>query len=80
MPEAEFILNLFRTAKVAHDDEWTAAGEYFLKCGDGPADAGVISDVEICVQRNVEVNPYNGFFASEVVGINVLLHNVYKLY
>ena len=39
------------------------------------ADAGVVGDVEILVERDVEVHADNGFLTGKVVRVDVLLHN-----
>ena len=74
MFEGELGVYPLRTAEVGHDDEGTASGENFLKGRDGGTDTGVVGDFELFVQRNIEVNTDDGFLASEIIGIDKLLH------
>ncbi len=55
---------------MAHDDEAAAVGEDFLECGERTADTGVVGDVAVLVQGNVEVNAHNCLLAVEIVLIN----------
>ena len=45
-----------------------------LESRKGCADTCVISNVEVLVEWNVEINSDDRLLAGEVVGINVLLH------
>ena len=54
-----------------HDDEGTAVAQNFLEGGEGAADAGVIGDVAVVVEGHVEVNADDGFFAFEIVVVDV---------
>ena len=58
-----------------HDDKGAAACEHLFEGGHRCADAGVVGDLEILVEGDVEVHADYGLFAVEIVRINVLLHN-----
>ena len=73
--EGELGIHFLGTAKVAHDDDGTTACKNLLEGGHCPADTGVVSDLEILVQRNVEVYAYDGPFSGEIVLVNELLHS-----
>ena len=72
--EGELGVHLLGTSQVGHDDEGTTFCEHLLEGRHGPADAGVVGDLEILVQRNVEIYADDGFLAGKIVRINVLLH------
>ena len=69
--EGELGIHLLGTAEVGHDDEGTAPCENLLEGRHGPADAGVVRDFEILVERDVEVHADDGFLAGEIVRVNV---------
>ncbi len=60
-----------------HNDQRTAACEYFFKSRDGSADACVVSNLKLFVQRNVKIDTDNRSFACEVVIINLLHRKKY---
>ena len=72
--EGEFGINLLGASEMGHDDNRSAGGEDFLQSGHRPADTGVVRYVEILIERDVEINPYNGLLASEIVAVYELLH------
>ncbi len=72
--EGELGIHLLGTAQVGHDDEGAAGGEHLLEGGHGPADAGVVRNLEICVEGDVEIDSHDGFLAGEVVLVDELLH------
>ena len=74
MTEGELVVNSLRTSEMGHYDNGTATGEDFLESGDGRTYAGVISYLELSVQRNIEIYADDGFLACEIVRIDVLLH------
>ena len=78
MLQGELRIDLLRTAEVRHDDQGAALLKDLLEGRDGPADTGVVRNLEVFVQRNVEIDAHDGFLAGEVVTVNVLLHNGIK--
>ena len=74
--EGEFVGDPLGTAEVRHYDEGAAACEHLLQGRHRRTDAGVVGNFEILIEGNVEVNAYDGFFAGEIVRINVLLHSL----
>ena len=76
MFEGELRVNSLRTSEMGHEDEGATFGKHFLERRESRADAGVISDVEVFIERNVEVHSHDSLFAFEIVGVNVLLHNL----
>ena len=74
--QGKFRIYLLGTAEVAHNDKGTAAGEHLLESRNGPADAGVVGNFEVFVQGDIEIDTDYCFFAGEIIGINVLLHNI----
>ena len=74
--EAELGIHFLGAAQVGHDDEGTTFCEHLLEGGHGPADAGVVRDLEVFVEGNIEVYAYDGLFAFEIVLVNKLLHGV----
>ena len=76
MLEGELRINSLWTSEVGHKNEGTTLGEHFLERRESRADAGVVRDVEILIERNVEVHSHDSLFAFEIVGVNVLLHNL----
>ena len=76
MLEGELRINSLRTSEVGHKNEGTTLGEHFLECRESRADTGVVCDVEILIERNVEIHSDNCLLTFEVVGVNVLLHNL----
>ena len=69
MFEREFFGGTLRPAEVRHDDQGAAACEHFFQGGDGSPDAGVVGNLELIVQRNVEIDADDGFLTAEIVGI-----------
>lgn len=61
---------------MGHEDEGATFGEHFLERRESRADTGVVCDVEILIERNVEIHSDNCLLTFEVVGVNVLLHNL----
>lgn len=53
---------------MAGEDDLGAVGEEVLDGGDGGADAGVVGDVLVVVERHVEVGPHEHALALEVGG------------
>ena len=72
--EGEFLRRSFRLPEMGHYDEGASAGQYLFQGGDCGADTGVVSDVEIGVERNVEIHSHNGLLAIKVIRVYVL-HN-----
>ena len=58
-------------AHVAHNDEAAAITQDFLQGGQSSANAGIVGDLTLIVQRNVEVNTHKCFFSSKIVVCNV---------
>ena len=75
MFEGKLGIDLLRAAQMGHQDEGTPFLEHFLERRHRGADAGVVGDVEILVERDVEVHADNGFLTGKVVRVDVLLHN-----
>ncbi len=74
MLEREFVSHALRTSQMRHDDQRTAFLKHFLESRDCSPDTGVISNLHLVIQRNVEINSDNGFLAGEIVSVNKLLH------
>ena len=72
--QGELRIHLLGTSEVGHDDQGTTFLEDLLEGRHGPADAGVVGDVEVLVQGDVEVDSHDGLLAGEVVAVDVLLH------
>ena len=70
--EGEFGVDLLGASEMRHDDEGTALLQHLLEGGHCPADAGVVGDFEILVQRNIEIHADDGLFAGKVVSVDVL--------
>ena len=77
MLEAEFGVYLLGTAKVGHDDEGTAFCENLLEGGHGPADTGVVGNLKIFIERNVEIYADDCTLSGKIVLVNKLLHTIY---
>ena len=73
--QGELRIHLLGTSEVGHDDDGAALLEDLLEGRHGPADAGVVGDVEVLVEGNVEIHPHNRLLSFEIVGFDVLLHN-----
>ena len=71
----------FGLAHVRHDDEAAAVGEHLFQRGKRPADAGVVGDFTVFIQRHVEVHADDRAFALEIVRIDCC-HNAlnFKVY
>ena len=74
MLEGELGIDFLGASEMAHDDERTAAFKNSFECRDSPADTGIVGNIEVFVEGNVEIYADNSFFAGEIVRINVLLH------
>ena len=74
--EGELVSHALRTTEVRHDDEGTTPGEYLFESRHRPADAGVVGNLEILIERNVEVHAHDRLLAGEIVGIDELLHKL----
>jgi hypothetical protein len=55
-------------AQVAHQDDGASIGQDLLNGWNGSAHAVVVGDLEVAVQRNVEINPDKGFLTGEGMG------------
>ena len=64
-----------------HDDEAATVGEHLFQRGKRPADAGVVGDFTVFIQRHVEVHADDRAFALEIVRIDCC-HNAlnFKVY
>ena len=71
----------FGLAHVRHDDEAATVGEHLFQRGKRPADAGVVGDFTVFIQRHVEVHADDRAFALEIVRIDCC-HNAlnFKVY
>ena len=76
--QGELRIHLLGTSEVGHDDDGAALLEDLLEGRHGPADAGVVGDVEVLVEGNVEVDSHDGLLAGEVITVDELLHIRYK--
>ena len=59
---------VFGAAEVAHEDDSTSIAKYLTdgrQCG---GHAGIVGDLELLVERDVEVHPDEGFFPGEIEG------------
>ena len=72
--EGKFFSGSLRLPEMGHYDESTSACQYLLQGGNRGADTCVVSDVEIGVERNVEIHSHNGLLAIKVIRVYVL-HN-----
>ena len=79
MLEGELPVDSLRASQVGHEDQGTSFRKYLLEGWEGGAYAGIVSDVEFLVKRDVEVNPDNGLLSFEIVSVDVLLHNFLSL-
>ncbi len=61
---------LFGTSQVRHEYDRAAAGKHFFYSGDGRTDTGVVGDIEVFIQRNVEIDTYNRTFTFEIVSFD----------
>ena len=57
-----------------HDNQRTTIGEHFLQRGKGTADTGVICDLTILIQGDVEVYTHNCLLTGEIELID--FHNL----
>ena len=73
--QGELRVHFLRTAQMGHDDNGTSACKNLLKGGHGPTDTGVVRNLEVFVQGDVEIYAHDGFFAGKIVAVNKLLHN-----
>ena len=55
---------------MAHDDEASAISKNFFKSRESAADAGIVGDITVLIQGDIEVHTNNGFFAVEIVLID----------
>ena len=53
-----------------HDDKAAAVGKDFFEGRERAANTGVIGHMAVFIQRHIEVNAYNGFFACEVIVVD----------
>ena len=60
-----------RATEVGGDDEPTAVTDDLLEGGEGSTDAGVVGDLEIIVQRDVEVDTHEDALTAEVVVLDL---------
>ena len=63
MFEREFLCNTLRTSQVRHYDYRATFFKDFLQSRDGSPDTGIIRDLELFIKWNIEIHPYDGFFA-----------------
>ncbi len=73
--QGELRIHFLRTAQMGHNDNGTSAGEHLFKGRHGPTDTGVVRNLEVFVQGDVEIYAHDGFFAGKIVAVNKLLHN-----
>ena len=59
---------------MGHQDRFAAVGEDLFDGGDGGSDAGIVGDVVFVIERDVEVDPDEGFFVCKGM-IGELAHN-----
>src|SRR5258708_6696148 len=59
--------SILGAAEVGHQDDATAVFQHLFDGGDGGPDAGVVGDLELVVERNVEVDADDGFFIGKAV-------------
>ena len=72
--EGKFFSRSLRLPEMGHYDKSTSASQYLLQGGNRGADTCVVSDVEVGVERNVEIHSHNGLLAIKVIRVYVL-HN-----
>ena len=68
--QREFLCYAFRTSQVGTDNQTTAIGQNLLQGRKSGTDAGIICDVEIFVQRYIEVHTNECLFTGKVELIN----------
>ena len=73
--EGVFVGHSLGTSEMRHDDEGAASGKHLLEGGDSRTDTGVVRNLELVVEGDVEVYADDGFLAREIVSVYVLLHN-----
>jgi hypothetical protein len=61
---------------MAHYNNAASACKHLFKGGHSATDAGIVGDVEIFIQGDIEVYAYNGLFSGKVVTVYVLSHNM----
>ena len=70
---------IFWSAEMAHQDDAAAVFEDLFNGWDGGSDTGVIGDLELVVERDIEIDPDKGFFICKAV-VAELAHKNCKLY
>ena len=69
--QREFGIDLaFGFAHMRHDDEASAVGEHLFQRGQRPANAGVVGNFTVFIQRHVEIHADDCAFAFEIVRID----------
>ena len=63
---------------MAHDNECATIGEHLLEGGQGTADAGVVSDYSVLVERYIEVHAYDDLLAFKLAVVNCHNCNVFR--
>ena len=54
------------SSEVTHENYGTTVGQYFFDGGDGSFHTAVISYIERCIQRHIEINPDKRLVTIEV--------------
>ena len=66
MPEGELRCYAFGASQMRADDGHTAVGYDLAESGEGCADAGVVGDLKVVIEGNVEIDAHEGFLAGEI--------------
>ena len=59
--------SILGAAEMAHQDDAAAVAKYFLDGRNGGTHTGVVGDLELIVEGNVEIHPDQGFLPFEII-------------
>ena len=66
VPERKLVVVAFGPPQMRADDDAAPVAEDLLQCGQGGADARIVRNVEILVERDVEVDPHECLLTGKI--------------